>query len=265
MSEYDKAVDSGGFDVILAEVAGRCGGIEPFFDALFGFLHRKTDFYVEYDEARADGAVKAPTMGFPRGKAEQLLLKSFRKHKMKPYSTMQPSSTGNYTQQAPTLREAAVSSLPSHGHVVGPRECQGLATAGANSSGQLQVPVGNGGIGPNYAWTQLLKELTVIVDVPSCCRSRDIRCEIKRKSLSVQVLKNVMIDGEFEDAVNASESIWTLNSSDGTSCSAQIVINLDKARPLWWKHVLVGHPEIDTTKVICANHAQFFGRWHLSM
>mmetsp|Transcript_17717 Transcript_17717/g.39784 ORF Transcript_17717/g.39784 Transcript_17717/m.39784 type:complete len:88 (+) Transcript_17717:1-264(+) len=30
---------------------------------------------------------------------------------------------------------------------------------------------------------------------------------------------------------------------------SQIVITLEKTRKTWWKHVIEGHPEIDTTKV----------------
>ena len=41
--------------------------------------------------------------------------------------------------------------------------------------------------------------------------------------------------------------MWTLNIS--TNSIPQVVITLDKGRNTWWKHIIQGHPEIDTNKV----------------
>ena len=49
------------YDEVFANIAGDCGGIQPLLDAFFGFLHRRTDFYVTVEEG-----VKAE-MGFRRG------------------------------------------------------------------------------------------------------------------------------------------------------------------------------------------------------
>ena len=53
--------------------------------------------------------------------------------------------------------------------------------------------------------------------------------------------------GEFEDAIRRSESMWTL-CSDGIG-GPQLVLSLEKTRKTWWKSAVIGHPEIDTTKV----------------
>ena len=59
------------YDEILVNLAGQIGGIEPLFDTLFSFLYRKTDYF----------HVMKPgdKIGFPAGKAQQLLLNSFSK------------------------------------------------------------------------------------------------------------------------------------------------------------------------------------------
>lgn len=56
---------------VLMNLAGQLGGIEPIFDTLFSFLYRKTDYF----------HVMKPgdKIGFPPGKAQQLLLHSFGK------------------------------------------------------------------------------------------------------------------------------------------------------------------------------------------
>ena len=67
------------FDDIFAEVAGRSGGLEPLLNHFFGFLHRRTDFYVEYDKT----IVSKAAMGFPIGVAEKMLLSAFHKFGMR--------------------------------------------------------------------------------------------------------------------------------------------------------------------------------------
>ena len=59
------------FDEVLLNIAGQLGGIEPLLNTFFWFLHRKTDFYVEF----AAGTTNAK-MGFPPGVAEGMLLKA---------------------------------------------------------------------------------------------------------------------------------------------------------------------------------------------
>ncbi len=54
------------FDGILLSIAQQCeGGVQEMLDIIFGFLARKTDFY---------------TSGLDDGKAEQLLIDTFKRH-----------------------------------------------------------------------------------------------------------------------------------------------------------------------------------------
>lgn len=65
--------------------------------------------------------------------------------------------------------------------------------------------------------------------------------------MAVLIEQETVLVGEFEDAVRRSESMWTL-SLDGVG-GPQLVLSLEKTRKTWWKSAVVGHPEIDTTKV----------------
>ena len=60
-------MSEGQFDELFLQVAGQAGGIQPLLDSFFGFLSRKTDFYVQYDPS-----VRAK-MGFPPGVAEKMV------------------------------------------------------------------------------------------------------------------------------------------------------------------------------------------------
>ena len=151
----------------------------------------------------------------------------------------------------------------------------------------LQVPIGNGGVTPKYYWTQTVTEATVYVDVPPGTRSKDISCLIQPRRLKLRVKGagvmpastaaataaavtspaaaaanglagatpeedgDVIIDGELPSAVSREDSMWSLN--DGKT----VVISFEKATRSWWKSVVEGDPEIDTSKV---SHSASTGR-----
>jgi hypothetical protein len=213
-------------DQILSEIAAASGNIENFLDNIFGFLHRKTDFYVEFSE---DEATK-PAMGFRKGIAKKMLINSFEKYPMKPYqhlaSSAQPISS-NRRFNAESHMKAPNIQISEDGK---------------------QIPIGNGGVAKNYFWTQSLMEVNIYVDVPLGTKSKDIICVIRPGSIDLKIKENPIMQGHFEESVKASESFWTL-ASENSSFGPQILITLEKCRENWWKHVLLGDPEIDTTKV----------------
>ncbi|CAM9480869.1 unnamed protein product [Ectocarpus sp. 13 AM-2016] len=126
-----------------------------------------------------------------------------------------------------------------------------------------QVPIGNGGVTDRYYWTQTVNEATVYVDVPPGTRSKDVSCVIRPRWLKLKVrgagtaggagaaaagaaaagAEDVVFDGELSSAVSREDSMWSLN--DGKT----VVISFEKTTKSWWKSVVVGDPEIDTSKV----------------
>ncbi|CBN79652.1 conserved unknown protein [Ectocarpus siliculosus] len=133
-----------------------------------------------------------------------------------------------------------------------------------------QVPIGNGGVTDRYYWTQTVNEATVYVDVPPGTRSKDVSCVIQPRWLKLKVrgagaaggagaaaaaagaaaagaaaagAEDVVFDGELPSAVSREDSMWSLN--DGKT----VVISFEKTTKSWWKSVVEGDPEIDTSKV----------------
>ncbi len=174
-------------------VAGKLGGIEPLLAAFFGFLFRKTDFYVEYPPD-----VKQAKMGFPVGAAEAMLLRQFRSLPTKSYEREvekmergKPSATKTVhpAKATPSAPEAVAAPAPSvKAGAAAPATVVHHSAAfdsGAPAGPQIkyapsgkQVPVGNGGVAPHYTWTQTLYELTVHVPVPLGTRASDLDCTI---------------------------------------------------------------------------------------
>lgn len=222
-------------DLVLSQLASKAGGVKPLLASVFGFLHRRTDFYVEYDPVESPRA----TMGFPRGVSNKIVQDAFLQFPFKQYQDMQAQVQAQSTEAPPSATagkaggtSALVAAIPQ-------------LVAGSDK----QVPLGNGGIGPNYYWTQTLQDATVYVDVAEGTRGKDVSCEIKAKTFLLTVGGVVLIDGEFEDPVRLDESMWTINISSSGTQPPQVVVTLDKTRKTWWKHAFVGHAEIDTSKV----------------
>lgn len=234
------------YDNIFSQVAGRLGGLDPLFNAFFGFLHRKTDFYVEFDPKE----IPTAKMGFPPGSAEAKLLKAFRKFSFKPYEV--PPIESAVTGTSATLPPVVLENSTKQCHNPPKKNVSLLAANVKITEDGKQIPVGNGGICDTYYWTQTLKEATVYIDVPVGVRGKDITCSIEPRRIHMSFRKGderlVVLDGELDEVVRTDDSLWTLASAQ-KGAMAQVIITLEKARDTWWKCVLKGHPEIDTTKV----------------
>ncbi len=230
---------SQGFDEMFAHIAQRAGNVNVLLTEFFSFLHRRTDFYVEYPNDN-DAKDLTYTMGFPTGVAERMVLHAFRQFPMKNYND-HAVRTNLAPPQHPPIGSENSSQPSSSGS-------KGTIKLPISTLGGKQVPIGNGGIGPNYYWTQNLRETTIYVDVDTAVRGKSVDCVIKPSSLTLSIHGVPFLVGEFEETVRVSESTWTLSKGGGSEQS-QIIITVEKLRETWWKHAFVGHPEIDTTKV----------------
>lgn len=72
-------------DEMLMSLAAKLGGIDPLLRVFFSFLHRKTDFYVQFSKEDAPKGFQ-PKMGFPSGQAEAMVARAFKSFPMKDYN-----------------------------------------------------------------------------------------------------------------------------------------------------------------------------------
>jgi hypothetical protein len=155
--------------------------------------------------------------GFNEGEAEKIVLAAFRKRM--------------------TLHKE------SHSSSSGPSPCVPPVT----NSPQPRQPSStsstyNGGRTERYSWSQTLEEVTVEIPVPLNTKKASVHVEILPKQLSVRVGDFLVVQGSLAGAVNRTESTWTFSAN-------VVTITLEKTTPTWWKTVLEGDSEIDTSKV----------------
>lgn len=243
-------------DGIFSHIAARQRGIEPLLEAFFGFLKRKTDFYMTYPEGMQSHA------GFPPGVAEAMVRRAIARHPFTPAPTSNPSSF---------LRDTHTTSVSFE--VKSSKSNPISSTTQYSPSGKL-VPVGNGGVGRNglYYWTQTLVELTVYVDLPlgtkgdNICQiftpiaranrhpfmsGKDIDCKVahRRIHISLHSTGKVYLDGTLEESVGADNSVWTVSSDSGIT---QLILTIEKSRNTWWKYGKKNTNETFCTSVVCS-------------
>lgn len=159
--------------------------------------------------------MESPTdsKGFPPGVAEQMVVESYRRYMNKCSSSL---------------------AIPVKASEV-------VRTSSARSS---HISTWNGGVTQRYRWSQSLSDITVAIGLPSQISNKnDLSVVLTDSRLTIKFNGDVFVDGTWTARIHASESTWIIE--DGSS----VILSLEKAKEDWWNSLLVGDPEIDTTKV----------------
>jgi hypothetical protein len=106
-------------------------------------------------------------------------------------------------------------------------------------------PLGNGMVLEKYSWTQQLADLQIVVPVPEGTKTKQLKVDMTSSKLSVGLKgQEPILSGKFHKKILLDDSFWTLEDNK------EVVFTLMKGNQMeWWKCVIEGEPEIDTTKV----------------
>jgi hypothetical protein len=117
--------------------------------------------------------------------------------------------------------------------------------------------------------TQTLDEVTVYVNLPRRVSGKQMKVALLPRHVTVMIAEGegagtTYLSGELDEAIRVDESMWTLSSSSSSSSSgaaaaapgegrtgapSQVILTLEKAQKTWWRRVVAGGAEIDTSKV----------------
>jgi len=222
------------------------GDLPGLLRSFFGFLHQNTDLYVQVDDpAQAN-------MGFKPGDAEKQVLNAFRSY---PYNSHQPRSLQSKSEAA--VKSTSSSSSPASTSSAIKTNASGTSSKPAPSTlpsststkKGLLTPVDNGANLDGSSWTQTLRELFVVIKVPSGTRGKDVSSQITKEGLDISLKQspsNVakLLQGNFPpgEGVVVDDCYWGV---EGTS----LTLTLAKKRDSWWPCVVQGQPMIDTSLV----------------
>jgi len=201
--------------------------IEPFVDAVFSFLSRKTDFFRTLTEESR--------VGFPPGVAENMIRCYFMKYNRQIKDA--EKALENQKQQAPAEKSKPVKK-PEVKKVPKPEPPKPTT----QEQWQKESDSHNGAVRDNYAWTQSFEDIDVTVPT-KVTNSRLVKVESKRKSLKVSIENEVIFSDSLQHEVKADETTWTLEKGK------TLTINLSKSGEIWWSKLLENEEEIDMKKI----------------
>jgi hypothetical protein len=214
---------SGRYDDMLFMIAQDLGSIDRILFEFFGFLKRRTDFFVL--------ANPGDSAGFPPGASEQMLFKTYQ------HFRDQQSREHPFT---PRPREEKPLVLPCEAPapVVLPEPEPAVERPKADPS----ISTYNGAATAKYKWSQDLSDVTLQLALPPGTKARDIQVTFETRKLKVVAQGQVLLQGPLSETVHRENSYW--NIDDGT-----LVINLEKSKDCVWKSVMEGDQEIDPKTV----------------
>lgn len=107
-------------------------------------------------------------------------------------------------------------------------------------------PIGNGGEGPGYTWTQTLEEVEIRIEVPSNIRGKHLKVDLKNTKMAFGLKgQEPMVQGEWYSEIQ--DSLWTLETEQDKKFA---VLSIEKLKGMcWWPSIIKGHPEINTKKI----------------
>lgn len=234
---------------------------EVFFDNLFGFLRRKTDFFSNWKNAESIIANTGKThieryqkdKKEEEAKKEEKSKREAEKKKAGGEAPAKPSEDEIRRKIAEKMKEeeekkAKAAQAPKAAEVAKPAE--GAKDGEEKKEEESKAPPGNGGITDRYVWTQTLHELHIIVPVEDHVNKKDITVKIEEKGLVVSVKgqPKPIIAGDWPEKIDLEDSLWTFESEKGKK-NISLEIAKFKTYQGWWNCVVKGEPTIDTSKV----------------
>lgn len=231
--------DEGKYDAILMTIVQQAQGIDGFFEAVFGFLRRKTDFY-ENQKGAEEIIVKHSRIQYQKRKEDQERAAEEKRRKeereaAKKKKAEEAVKTESVKPPEPKVEETVAKTEENKEDGEKKEEKRGLP--------------GNGGTTDKYTWTQTLDETHVYIPVHQNTKGKDLDIRLETDKCYVAIKgQEPILNGEWFEKIKADDSIWTLeDGKDGKII--HLSISRWRTQQHWWDCVCKGEPKIDTQKI----------------
>ena len=263
--------DPARFDGIFMSVASECpDGVPEFLDKVFGFLARKTDFYMEGKEQEGrDMFNKAFDKHLAAAEeARREKRKRFEEMDRKNRERRERERRQDLEDRAKATGQKKKEESGGDGddgriQEVTEEEAEAFMKGeevkkqnGAEKKEEEEAPKAekdkgrkpnarNGDDLEKYNWGQTLEEVELRVPLPFACKGRDLDVQIKKKALKVQIKgQEAIIDGELCSEIKVEDSTWVLEDK------RMLLVNMDKVDKMkWWDRLVTTDEQIKTADV----------------
>ena len=265
------------YDGLLMTVIQKDGGIDNYFDAVFGFLFRKTDFFSNETKSREIMEVQFKKY-LTRYQDKIEREKKIKERREKEQAALnKPTETSSATVKEITPEEYLKKKKEEDARRLEQekemdkqrkeerrkeedekRKAEGKPPREDKKDEEDEDKVKEGHVLPNkekgqtldkYSWGQMdIKEITINVPLPKEIRAKDMDIKYDDKKLRVAIKgKEPIIDGELFATIDSESLIWTI---DEDNKGKNLVITFEKREQTWWESVVKGDKvKVDTGKI----------------
>ncbi len=265
------------YDGLLMTVIQKAGGIDNYFDAVFGFLFRKTDFFTNEVKSREimevqfkkyltkyqdklerekkikerkekeQAALNKPTEASSATVKELTPEEYLKKKKQEDERRLEQEKEMDKQRKKEKKREENKK-----------RKAEGKPPREDKKEDEDEDKVKEGHVLPNkekgqtldkYSWGQMdIKEITINVPLPKEIRAKDMDITWDEKKIKVAIKgKEPIIQGELFGTIDSESLIWTI---DDDNKGKNLVITFEKREQTWWESIIKGDKiKVDTGKI----------------
>ena len=265
------------YDGLLMTVIQKAGGIDNYFDAVYGFLFRKTDFFTNETKAREimdvqfkkyvtkyqdkverekkikerkekeEAALNKPTEASSATVKELTPEEYLKKKKLEDERRLEQEKEMDKQRKEDRKREEDEK-----------RKAEGKPPREDKKEEEDEDKVKEGHVLPNkekgqtldkYSWGQMdIKEITINVPLPKEIKAKNMDIVWDEKKLKVAIKgQEPIINGELFGAIDSESLIWTI---DDDNKGRNLIITFEKREQTWWESILKGDKvKVDTGKI----------------
>ena len=262
------------FDGLFLSVTQQSQGIVGLFNAFFGFLRRKTDYFSKPEEAQkiAYNVYQEQLKKYKIDQTEKKKLQEendererkakeleIEKEKEKFKDNIEVKELSSNDKPVEKSPEVSIKNEEKKNEIEDKKENplsqKEVSKDEKKESKKVEEeednsppPIGNGGKTDKYIWTQTLSEVTINIPMVENVNKKMLDIQIMSKKIRIGIKsKPPIIDGEFPEKIKPQDTVWTLEDSKNGKV---LVITVEKFDGMhWWDCAIAGDPKINTKKV----------------
>ena len=251
------------FDDLLNTVITQKGqGIYGFFDVMFSFLYRRTDFFYEMAPGENMGffptQAEAIVCGYfrkyqqlhykervPKRNIDPKVIEEYMKSKEKEKQEKKPEAKPTTQQDKDKEKNNKDNSSSNKIETSNPLNMKKEELKGPVENKPTSISTYNGDKCEDYNWSQGVGDVTIQFALKQKINKKMLKVDmtVNHLKIVIQGMDKPLIDDDFCEKIIPDDSNWSIE--DGQS----IIFFLEKATEIIWKSAFKGGKEIDTKTV----------------
>lgn len=245
------------YDELMYTILCSEGNIIGFFDKIFEFLYRRTDYFKIKKSTSSQGLEVGEAENIVRNVFCKYMEQAVSKHKLETVNVIEPESLDYITEEVVTTEPKLIQDMSTSSNLASNDPSQAAEISDAYDDKQQSEPkiqwmdpdCYNGARYDDYCWAQSMRDIDVRIKVPEYVKTgKQVKVLINHGFISTEVLYSdgswgFLKKGDLTWKINVEESTWTLVPGE------HIHICLQKLEDRWWDSFFTDEPKINLKSI----------------